>query len=96
MISGSAEDLNATELLCSFILHAAGATLVAIRRSPGHDPVVVFKAKNVGPEHAISLFELTQMSISEALSSGDKPNYTVCGASLLSKTLKQPPCQSMS
>ncbi|MGB9446039.1 MAG: hypothetical protein WBR26_13630 [Candidatus Acidiferrum sp.] len=34
MLSSSAPDLIATELLCSFILNAAGATLVAIRRHP--------------------------------------------------------------
>ncbi len=71
MISKSPQDLNVTELLCSFILNAAGATLVAIRRRTGRDPVVVFKAKNGRSEHAVSLFELTQMSIREALSSGD-------------------------
>jgi hypothetical protein len=54
MISRSAQDLNPTELLCSFILNAAGATLVAIRRRAGHDPVVIFTAKNGGPDHAVS------------------------------------------
>ena len=67
----SAQDLNATELLCSFILNPAGAILVAIRRHANHDPVVVFKAKNAGSEHAVSLFELSQMSIHEALSWDD-------------------------
>ncbi len=39
MISRSAQDLNATELLCSFILNASVATLVAIRRRAGHNGV---------------------------------------------------------
>ncbi len=77
MISRSAQDLNATELLCSFILNAAGATLVAIRRRAGHDPVVIFTAKNGGPEHAVSLFELTEMSVREALRWAESSKGTI-------------------
>lgn len=59
---------NATELLASFIVDAGGGMFVCIRRTAGlAPPVVVFKSKEGGPEHAISLFELSPRTVRDAL-----------------------------
>ena len=64
---------NATDLLASFIVNAGGGTLVCIRRTAGlAPPVVIFKNKHGGPEHAISLLELSPQTVRDALEQNAK------------------------